>query len=75
MKQIEDDGRTIADMNLEGTPWFRKNRRDREEEEDFSDLDVKKLIKEAYKKFLLAALVWIGMIVLILLAINYLWLG
>lgn len=75
MKQIEDDGRTVADMNLEGTPWFRKNRRAKEEEEDFSDLDVKKLIKEAYIKFMLAALIWVGIIVLVLLAINYLWLG
>lgn len=75
MKKIEDDGRTIADMNLEGTPWFRKNRRSKEEEEDFSDLNVKELIKEAYKKFLLAALIWIGIIAAVLLVICYLWLG
>lgn len=75
MKPMEDDGRTIADMNLEGTPWFRKNRRDEEEEADFSDLNVKELIKQAYKKFLLAALIWIGILVLVLLAIDKLWLG
>lgn len=75
MKPMEDDGRTIADMNLEGTPWFQKNRRDEEEGADFSDLNVKELIKQAYKKFLLAALIWIGILVLALLAIDKLWLG
>ena len=70
-----DDGRTVADMNIEGMPWYRKNRREREEEEDFSDLNTRELIKEAYKKFIPAALIWIGFFLLVLLAVEYLWLG
>lgn len=75
MKKIEDDGRTIADMNIEGTPWFRKRRQPEQEEEDFSDLNTKELIKEAYKKFLPAVLIWGGIVFVVLLGINYLWLG
>ncbi len=27
MKQFEDDGRTIADMNVEGMPWYKQHKR------------------------------------------------
>lgn len=72
---IKDDGRTIADMNIPGTPWYRENLDPEKEEDDFSDLDTKQLIKEAYKKFFLGLLIWVGIIGLVLLGIIYLWLG
>lgn len=72
---IEDDGRTIADMNIPGTPWYRENLDPEKEEDDFSDLDTKRLIKEAYKKFFLGLVIWVGIIGLVLLGIIYLWLG
>ena len=30
----DDDGRTIADMNVEGMPWYDKNRRAQREREE-----------------------------------------
>lgn len=30
----DDDGRTIADMNVEGMPWYDRDRRDRTETEE-----------------------------------------
>ena len=74
-KIVEDDGRTIADMNIPGTPWYRENLDPEKEENDFSDLDTKQLIKEAYKKFFLGLLIWVGIIGLVLFGIVYLWLG
>ena len=72
---MEDDGRTIADMNIPGTPWYRENLDPEKEEDDFSDLDTKQLIKEAYKKFFLGLLIWVGILGLALFGIIYLWLG
>ena len=72
---IEDDGRTIADMNIPGTPWYRETLAPDKEEADFSDLDTKQLIKEAYKKFFLAVLIWVAIIGLALVGVIYLWLG
>lgn len=75
MKKFEDDGRTIADMNIEGTPWYRKNLNEQEDGEDFSDLSLKKLIWQAYKKFFLAVVILGALLFGVLLAVNYLWLG
>lgn len=72
---MEDDGRTIADMNIPGAPWYRENLDPEKEEDDFSDLDTKQLIKEAYKKFFLGLLIWVGILGLALFGIIYLWLG
>ena len=72
--EIQDDGRTIADMNIPGTPWYRENLDPEKEEDDFSDLDSKQLIKEAYKKFFLALLIWAGILAVVLAGI-YLWLS
>ena len=72
---IEDDGRTIADMNIPGTPWYRETLDPEKEEDDFSNLDTKQLIKEAYKKFFLGLLIWVGIIGIVLFGIIYLWLG
>ena len=72
--QIEDDGRTIADMNIPGVPWYREHLDPEKEEVDFSDLDVKQLIKEAYKKFFLALLVWVGILGVVIAGI-YWWLS
>ena len=74
-KPIEDDGRTIADMNIPGTPWYREALDPEKEEEDFSDLDAKQLILEAYKKFFLGLLIWVGILAVVLFGIFYLWLG
>jgi hypothetical protein len=73
-EQIADDGRTIADMNIPGTPWYRETLDPEKEEDDFSDLDPKQLIKEAYKKFFLGVLIWVGLLGVALLGI-YLWLS
>ena len=72
--QIEDDGRTIADMNIPGTPWYRETLDPEKEEDDFSDLDSRQLIKEAYKRFFLGVLIWVGILGVALLGI-YLWLS
>ena len=72
--QIEDDGRTIADMNIPGMPWYRETIDPEKEEDDFSDLDSKQLIKEAYKRFFQGVLIWVGILGVALLGI-YLWLS
>ncbi len=72
--EIEDDGRTIADMNIPGTPWYREQLDPEKEEDDFSDLDTKQLIKEAYKKFFLGLLIWVGIMALVVAGV-YIWLG
>ena len=72
--RIEDDGRTIADMNIPGTPWYRETLGPEKEEDDFSDLDSRQLIKEAYKRFFLGVLIWVGILGVALLGI-YLWLS
>ena len=72
--RIEDDGRTIADMNIPGTPWYRETLDPEKEEDDFSDLDSRQLIKEAYKRFFLGVLIWVGILGVALLGI-YLWLS
>ena len=72
--EIEDDGRTIADMNIPGTPWYREHLDPEKEEDDFSDLDTKQLILEAYKKFFLGLLIWAGILAVVIGGI-YLWLS
>lgn len=72
--EIEDDGRTIADMNIPGMPWYREKLDPEKEENDFSDLDTKQLIWEAYKKFFLGLLIWVGILAVVIAGI-YIWLS
>ena len=38
----DDDGRVIANMNVDGMPWYMKAER-RSKKQDFSDLDKKEM--------------------------------
>lgn len=74
----DDDGRVIANMNIDGMPWYAQDAKKRREENfrkaesasDFSDLSRKEtweIIKGATKAGLLIAGVFIlGMLVFIL---------
>ena len=50
-----DDGRTIADMNVEGMPWYseQKNKPENKGENDFTDLTFKE--KRAMMRGILGA--------------------
>lgn len=60
--KFEDDGRTIANMNVEGMPWYNPSR-DRAEKgagQDFTDLTPSE--KRAMMRGILAAALLIGAI-------------
>ena len=73
--KFEDDGRTVADMNIKGTPWYREEPDIRDDPENYDDIPVKKVIKAALARYLLAAGIWIGIFALLLLFIGWIWLG
>lgn len=74
-----DDGRTIADMNVEGMPWYseQKNKPENKGENDFTDLTFKE--KRAMMRGILGAALLIAALFLLvffmfILFCSYVWL-
>ena len=68
-KPFVDDGHTVADMNVEGLPWYEKNRPDKEKKD--RDKPTKKelfaMIMGAYKAYLPMFLISVGVFTVVFL--------
>ena len=76
----DDDGRVIANMNVDGMPWYPRGQRfdkgRREQASDFSDLtreESREIIKGAMKASLLIAGVFILAMLIFILFCLYIW--
>lgn len=74
-----DDGRTIADMNVEGMPWYsgEKNKKDNKRENDFTDLTFKEkraMMRGIFGAALLVAALFLLVFFLFILFCSYVWL-
>ena len=76
----DDDGRVIANMNLDGMPWYQRSERfernKREQASDFSDLtkeETREIVKGALKASLLIAGVFILAMLVFILFCLYVW--
>ena len=75
-KKIEyvDDDRTVADMNVEGMPWYVKSGYDRKKaEKKLSFKEKAAIIFGAYRAYLPGFLIVCGAMVLTFLLIKILW--
>lgn len=72
---FEDDGRTIADMNVDGMPWYEPNRRDPESTEkiELSREEQRWMIGGALKAALLVGAVFGIVYFLFLLFCTKIW--
>lgn len=74
-----DDGRVIADMNVEGMPWYRKNSRQEKKKQQKNDPDrptakeTRAMIIAAYKAYLPYLLIVLG-VMAVVYVIGYLYL-
>ena len=77
----DDDGRVIANMNVDGMPWYQRGERklfgaQSKRGSDFSDLtkeETREIIKGALKASLLIAGVFILAMLLFILFCLYIW--
>jgi len=76
----DDDGRVIANMNVDGMPWYQRTQRfdkgKREQASDFSDLtkeETREIVKGAMKASLLIAGVFILAMLVFILFCLYIW--
>ena len=73
----EDDGRTIADMNVDGMPWYVQGDENRTapggRHEQMTDEEVRAYRFAALKAALLVALIFIGAFFLFLLFCDFIW--
>lgn len=78
----DDDGRVIANMNVDGMPWYQRSQRRIEKtsvarpHSDFSDLtreETREIIRGALKASLLIAGVFILAMLLFILFCLYVW--
>ncbi|MBO7739253.1 MAG: hypothetical protein J6S18_02690 [Oscillospiraceae bacterium] len=77
----DDDGRVIANMNVDGMPWYQRSERKlfgahSNRGSDFSDLtkeDTREIIKGALKASLLIAGIFILAMLLFILFCLYIW--
>ena len=58
-EQFVDDGRTIADMNVDGMPW-RARKAKSTDQPTLSKEERRVIIKEMYKKFFIVLAVVLG---------------
>lgn len=74
-----DDGRVIADMNVEGMPWYRKNKQPERKKQKTNDPDrptpkeTRAMIRAAYKAYLPYLLIVLG-VMAVVYVIGYLYL-
>ena len=77
----DDDGRVIANMNVDGMPWSMSDvlsRRKKSDEKlqsssDFSDVDTREIIKGTVKAGLVIAGVFLAGAALFILFCPYIW--
>ncbi len=76
----DDDGRVIANMNVDGMPWYQRSERfernKREQASDFSDLtkeETREIVKGALKASLMIAGVFILAMLVFILFCLYVW--
>ena len=74
-----DDGRTIADMNVEGMPWYsgEKSKTENKRENDFTDLTFKEkraMMRGILGAALLIAALFLLVFFLFILFCSYVWL-
>ena len=74
-----DDGRTIANMNVEGMPWYseQKNKPENKGENDFMDLTFKEkraMMRGILGAALLIAALFLLVFFLFILFCSYVWL-
>ena len=80
-KYDDDDGRVIANMNVDGMPWSMSDvlsRRKKSDEKlqsssDFSDVDTREIIKGTVKAGLVIAGVFLAGAALFILFCLYIW--
>ena len=74
-----DDGRVIVDMNVEGMPWYRKNKQPERKKQKTNDPDrptakeTRAMIRAAYKAYLPYLLIVLG-VMAVVYVIGYLYL-
>lgn len=73
----DDDGRVIANMNVDGMPWYmRETRKKQASDSDFSDLsrkETRELVKGAIKAGLLIGSVFLVACFLFILFCIFVW--
>ena len=73
----EDDGRTIADMNVDGLPWYVKGDENRtadgRQHEQMTDEELRAYRFAALKASLLVAVIFIGAFFIFLLFCDFIW--
>jgi hypothetical protein len=79
LKDIEDDGRTIADMNVEGMPWY-MGKKQKKNKKELGDLGLTKEEKKAMFLGMIEAMAPIAIVGVVLFTIIYaflyfVWLG
>ena len=57
-EDFEDDGRTIADMNVDGMPWYEPKRQDNAEKIELTSSEQRALIGSTLKAALLVAAIF-----------------
>ncbi len=76
-KYDDDDGRTIANMNVEGMPWYRPGRSEKSVNKG-SKVDLTKkerigLYLGIFKAVSLVAIVFVGVFFLLILILTRVW--
>lgn len=71
----EDDGRTVADMNVEGMPWYRKDPQNTSGQiESMSSPEGKAALSGALLAVFVAVGLFVGVFALFILFTQYIWL-
>ena len=72
-ENFEDDGRTIADMNVDGMPWYEPKRQDNAEKIELTPSEQRALIGSALKAALLVAAIFGLVYFLFILFCTHVW--
>lgn len=75
-KSFEDDGRVIADMNIEGTPWYvdKKKMTQRDSAQALSKQEVRYIMRNALFAGLAVASIFIAAFAAFILFSTEIWL-
>ncbi|MBR0577099.1 hypothetical protein KCG48_12315 [Proteiniclasticum sp. BAD-10] len=75
-KSFEDDGRVIADMNIEGTPWYvdKKKMTQRDNAQALSKQEVRYIMRNALFAGLAVASIFIAAFAAFILFSTEIWL-
>lgn len=70
----DDDGRTIADMNVDGMPWYRPPKETDSEKPKLSKQEARWAVWGALRAALLIAFIFAGVFALFILFCEHIWL-